>query len=56
VKKFFVESLTPISRAHRQEDVATNELMDDFTVCREALKRQVFVVKRHVELLELPVD
>ena len=57
MEHFFVEALICFFAPHAQEDVATDELVDDLAVGRETVEDDILVViKLDHHVLCLPVD
>ena len=56
VEQFFIQSLICFLRSHWQENVATNEFMNDFTICRQTTEDDVAFFKLHHHVFDFPVN
>ena len=56
LKEFFVECLVFLLRPHRQEDVATDELVDHLTRNAHAGERDLLLLEVEDDVVHLPVD
>ena len=56
MEELLVERLVAVSGAHRKEDIAADELVDDLAVGGETLEREVDLFEGHLNLLDVPVD
>ena len=56
VEELLVQRLVRLLRAHRQEDVAADELVHHFTIRREAAEHDVLLLELDHHVLHLPVD
>jgi hypothetical protein len=55
VEKLFVQRLIGFFRAHRQENVAADELVHHFAIGRQAAEDNVLLLELHHHVLHLPV-
>lgn len=55
VEKLFVQRLIGFFRAHRQENVATDELVHHFAISGQAAEDNILLLELHHHVLHLPV-
>lgn len=57
VEELFIQNLVAVLAPHGQEDVTTDEFMDNFALRRDALKYNIlFIAKLDHHVASLPVD
>lgn len=55
VEHLFVQRLIRLFRSHRQEYISSNEFVNDFTVCRLALKDNILFLELNHHMFYFPV-